>query len=136
MQQHLVLVVFVVSKYWVGRKIISMYQENMYKGYTPMATMSFVPQYIHSFKCKSLQKLHNKFPQSSTVQLFQIVWLAGIDESSMYIHVSVRGSTVIFQTVLFSSSSHYNLLPCYKNCTKQICTAAQLVLVACCCFII
>jgi hypothetical protein len=84
MQQHLVLVVFVVSKYWVGRKIISMYQENMYKGYTPMATMSFVPQYIHSFKCKSLQKLHNKFPQSSAVQLFQIVWLAGIDESSMY----------------------------------------------------
>jgi hypothetical protein len=38
---------------------------------------------------------------------------------------------MIYQTVLFSSTSHYNLLqPCYKNCTKHSHTSVQLVLVA------
>jgi hypothetical protein len=58
--------------------------------------------------------------------LFQIVWLTGIDKKAQCTCLTVRGYTTSdLPTVLFSSTSRYNLLPCYKNCTKHSQTAGQ-----------
>jgi len=58
--------------------------------------------------------------------LFQIVWLTGIDKKAQCTCLTVRGCTTSdLPTVLFSSTSRYNLLPCYKNCTKHSQTAGQ-----------
>jgi hypothetical protein len=104
------------------------------RGYAPVIDQAVL--FSSATQCNLLpSKVYKNYTTTNSL-LFQTIWLAGIDKSSMYMHQKRMHTSDLPSSVVFLYSI-YNLLSTEvnKNCTTNSHTAVQRSS-SCCCFVI